>query len=165
MCLLQHWLTATPIIAALAPNWATYLLFVLQAKYRYRCVLCRAKQLFRKIDGDNTIAACHQLFLTSAVNLNYVFGIKSTGTCWDTYLVKFGFSWNDRRCSFLRSCTLTAHLSNDLWGYFSCVTLDCAFPFEVWFSTLSNPLPVIVDKTDGCVASLYSCMHTYHFEV
>lgn len=157
MCLFQHWLTTTPIIAVLTPNYATCLFFVLQAKYRYHRLLRRAKQLFRKIDVDNSIAACHRLFLTSAVNINYAFWIKMIGTCWDifyTYLVKFHFSWNDGRCRFLRPRALTGHLSDDLWGYFTCVTLDCTLPFEVCFCTLSNPLPVIFDKTDGCVARI-----------
>lgn len=77
MCLFQHLLTTTPIIVALTPNYTTYLFFVLQAKHRYHRLVCCAKQLFRIIDGDNSIAACHQLFLTSAVTTNYVFRKKN----------------------------------------------------------------------------------------
>lgn len=166
MCPFQHWLTPTPIIVALTPIYTTCLFFVLQATHGYHCLVSCAKQLFWKIDGDNSIAACHQLFLTSAVTTNYVFQKKMTGTCWDffnTYLVKFSFSRNDGRCRFLRPCVLTNHLSDDLWGYFTCFTLHCTLPFEVCLCTLSRPLKVIFDRTQGFVSSLCFFVYTSHF--
>lgn len=69
MCLFRHWLTTTSVNEVLTPNYPAYLLFVLRAKHRY---LCWAKQLFRKIDADSTIAACCWAFLASAaVRKNY----------------------------------------------------------------------------------------------
>lgn len=76
MCLFQHWLTNNPIIAFLNTQLHYISPLVLQAEDRYHCVVCWNKQLFRKIDGYNTIAACHQPFLTSAVKINYVLNIK-----------------------------------------------------------------------------------------
>lgn len=77
-CLFQHWLATTPIIAVLTPNYDKCCFFILEAKHRYHRLLYPVKQFFRKIDGDNSIAACHRLFVTSAVNINYVFWIRMT---------------------------------------------------------------------------------------
>lgn len=122
MCLFRHWLTTTSVNEVLTPNYPAYLLFVLRAKHRY---LCWAKQLFRKIDADSTIAACCWAFLASAaVRKNY--GLRGYNKKNPTrihshkhplshaYLIKFTFSENDRRCRFLGCCALTAHLSDNL---------------------------------------------------
>lgn len=56
-------------------------------------------------------------FHTSAVNINYVFRSKMTGTCWGVflaYLVEFSFSWNDGWCRFLSPYVLTTHFSDNL---------------------------------------------------
>lgn len=161
MCPFQHWLTTIPIIAALTPNYASYLLFVLQAKHRYHCVLFRAKQFFRKIDGDNTIAACHNPFLTSPVKMNYELQ-KRQGLCRHkhplscTYLVKFSFSWNDGRRRFLRPRTLTAHLSNNLWGLF--YMCHSRLYTSLWFCTSSTRL---MDVLPVC----FYCKHAYNLKV
>lgn len=128
----------------------------LNTQLRHICSLCSTsqigitmprvepQQLFRKIDSDNTIAACHQVFLASAVKGSYVVRI----TCYHkhpvfcTYLVKFGFSWRDRRCRFLGSCAVTAHLTNNLWSI-TCKTPDfrvnCQTHFQ-WLSTRCKTL-------------------------
>lgn len=124
-CLLQLWLTHTPIFSVLTPNFTADVIFVLRAKCRYRRSLRRAKQLFKKID-DWWHNCCLLLTASSPQLPGWIITlrIKTTGSCSQThtphllctYFVKFGFPWNDWRCRFLGPCALTAHLSNNLWG-------------------------------------------------
>lgn len=167
-CLFQHWLTTTPIIAALTPNYSSHLRFVLWAKYRYHRVLCLAEQLFRKIDGDNPIATCHQLFLTSAVNINYVLRIITVGDVLGHLLhlpcqVQFFLEWWEMQIPRAQRSDRSP-LLRPVGIFYTCHLRLLTSLLKVCFSTLSNPLPVIVEELMAMLRA-YNPACPHHFEV